>query len=169
MTKTYNQFLSEQEYTSKGTSRNQIAAGFKKIDWIPGTTNLDYGGGKYEKATMWLLEQGVNNLVYDKFNRSDEHNEMALEFAKSSTTTTCFNVLNVIKEREHRKQVIKECKRENTKTIYFSVYNGDMSGEGTPTRGNSWQNNKPLKYYLDEVKEIYPSAEIVKGMITAKV
>ncbi len=155
-----------QKYNSKGTSLNQIAAGFKKIDWKPGTYNLDYGGGKYEKATLWLLEQGVTNLVYDEYNRSPEHNKEVLSFADEyAESTTCFNVLNVIKEKKYRKQVIKNCKRKNTKAIYFSVYEGDKSGEGRQTRNNDYQNNKRLSEYLDEVKSVYSSATMKKGMI----
>ena len=170
--KTFKQHLKEkQEYQSDETSQHQIAAGFKKIDWKPGQVNLDYGGGKYEKATMWLLEQGVTNLVYDPFNRPAAHNKTVLELADDAETTTCFNVLNVIKEEKIRKKVIKECKRKNTKVIYFTVYEGNKSGEGAPSRGKkrAWQNNMPLKDYLEEVKSVFSSSKIAKGMIITNV
>lgn len=170
--KSYKQFLKEkQEFASDETSQHQRAAGFRKISWKPGDINLDYGGGKYEKATMWLLEQGVTNLVYDPFNRSAAHNKTVLELAKDAETTTCFNVLNVIKEDKIRKKVIKECKRKNTKTIYFSVWEGNKSSEGAPSKGKkrSWQNNRPLKEYLEEVKAVFPSSKIAKGMIITNV
>lgn len=170
--KSFKQHLKEkQEYTSDETSQHQIAAGFKKIKWKPGAINLDYGGGKYEKATMWLLEQGVTNLVYDPFNRSAAHNKTVLELAKDAETTTCFNVLNVIKEEKIRKKVIKECKRKSTKIIYFAVYEGNKSGEGAPSKGKkrSWQNNKVLKEYLEEVKSVFPSSKVSKGMIITNV
>lgn len=170
--KSLKQFLNEkQEYDSSETSQNQQAAGFKKISWKPGTVNLDYGGGKYEKATTWLLEQGVTNLVYDKFNRPAAHNKMVLELAKEAETTTCFNVLNVIKEEKYRKQVIKECKRQKTKTVYFTVYEGNKSGEGGASKGkkSAWQNNMKLREYLDEVKSVFPASKVSKGMIIANV
>ena len=170
--KSYKQHLKEkQEYTSDETSQNQQAAGFKKISWKPGSVNLDYGGGKYEKATNYLLEQGVTNLVYDKFNRPAAHNKMVLVLAKEAETTTCFNVLNVIKEESFRKKVIKECKRKKTKVIYFTVYEGNKSGEGAASKGKkrSWQNNMKLRDYLDEVKAVFPSCKVSKGMIIANV
>jgi len=170
--KTYKQLVNEikQEYPSDETSINQVAAGFKKIKWNRGDVNLDYGGGKFETATDWLWEQGVVNLVYDKFNRSDAHNQKILEMAKDATTTTCFNVLNVIKEPEIRKQVIKECRRENTKFIFFSVYEGKGTGEGAASKGRkrAWQNNMKLADYLDEIKAVYPSAKKEKGMIVVR-
>lgn len=170
--KTFKQLIAEkQEYDSRETSQNFQAGGFKKIDWKPGTVNLDYGGGKYEKATNWMLQQGVINLVYDKFNRSPEHNKQVLLLAKEATTTTCFNVLNVIKEEDIRKKVIKDCKRQKTEKIYFTVYAGNGTGVGAPSRGkkSAWQNNKPLKEYLEEVRAVYPSSKISKNMIISTI
>lgn len=169
MNKSYAEFIDEsQEYTSAKTSQSQIAGGFKKVNWKAGDINLDYGGGKYDKATDYLARIGVINLVYDPFNRSSSHNNQMLEEAKTANISTCFNVLNVIKEPEARKKVLKELKRQSTDTIYITVYVGDRSSEGKVTT-KGWQNHAPLKWYLDEVKAVYGSASIKKDMIVVKV
>jgi len=172
--KSYKTHINEvkQKYRSGKTSRNQLAGGFSKIDWKPGDVNLDYGGGKYEKSTLWMLEKGCTNLVFDIVNRTEEHNKMVLELAKKAETTTCFNVLNVIMEPEVRKIVIKECKRETTKRIYFTVYEGEGKKKGTGVgekTSQGWQNYKRLVDYLPEVQAVYPSSKITKGMIVSTV
>ena len=150
--------------TSK-TSRNQVAAGFKKINWENVKYNFDLGGGKYDKATNWLKKhRGIINYVYDPFNRTKEHNEIALIKSDLCETTTIFNVLNVIPSKKERKEILLLAKRKNTKFIYISVYEGDKTGIGKKTR-DGWQNNKRLKEYLPEIKKIYPSAYIKKNLI----
>ena len=150
---------------SKHTSRNQIAAGFKKVNWNGITSNFDLGGGKYNKSTNWLKKhRGVINFVYDPYNRSQEYNDFTYTSSKLSESTTIFNVLNVIPTRKERKEILEFAKRENTKYIFITVYEGDKSGCGNFTR-DGWQNNKRLKDYLPEVKKIYSQAYIAKNMI----
>lgn len=151
---------------SPNTSVNQIAGGFKKVNWVLHTVNLDVGGGKYEKATEYLLnEHDVTNLVYDPYNRSETHNKEVLKQAdEAATTTTIFNVLNVIPEEKDRVKLIGLAKRKNTKTIYISVYERDGNGIGVET-SKGWQNNKKLRDYLPEVQKVYPDAEVQKGLI----
>ena len=70
---------------SAATSVNHIPAGFKKIvkDRYKGI-NLDWGGGKYDKGTKYLNQWGIINLVYDPYNRSEEHNQEMLAFATAA-------------------------------------------------------------------------------------
>lgn len=172
--KRFKQHLKEvkQEFDSEGTSRNQKAGALSKIKWKAGEMNLDYGGGKFQKSTIYLKEQGITNLVYD-IQLSSAHNKEALRLAKGAITTTCLNVLNVIKEKSIRKEVIKACKRENTKDIYFSVFPGEKEekgcGVGRETTKGNWQNFMFLEEYLPEVKAIYSSAHIKYNMIIVKV
>jgi len=150
---------------SRKTSRNQVAAGFKKANWEGITSNFDLGGGKYDKATNWLKKhRGVINFVYDPYNRSQEYNDFTYASSKLSESTTIFNVLNVIPSRKERKEILEFAKRENTKKIFITVYEGNKSGRGEVTR-DGWQNNKRLKDYLPEIKKIYPQAYISKNMI----
>ena len=87
-------------YDSRNTSRNQVPALFKQVAWIPGTVNLDVGGGRYDRGTAYLADQDVTSIVFDPFNRSEAHNLAALrQLAKTrADTATITNVLNVIKE-----------------------------------------------------------------------
>ena len=102
----------EQEYTSKDTSINKskLPAIFKLVNFQPNTINLDYGGGKFDNASEYLAEQDVLNLIYDPFNRSTEHNNNVISEIRNNggaDTATCSNVLNVIKERDVRLNVLK--------------------------------------------------------------
>jgi hypothetical protein len=160
-----------QTYTSEKTSLNQVAAAFKKIDWRAYSVNLDLGGGKYDLAAGYLIQYNVTNLVYDPYNRTKEHNTRVLVTTAlhgGADTVTCNNVLNVIAEKEVRLQVIQQA-YDNVKdggTVYFSVYEGDRSGVGKVTN-KGYQMQQPLRWYLDEVKEMFPDAQIKKGMIVA--
>ena len=101
-----------QEYTSANTSINSVKlpAIFSMVNFKPETINLDYGGGKFDNATTALEGKGVTNLIYDPYNRSSGHNKDVIDTVRKNggaDTVTCSNVLNVIKEPEARKAVIK--------------------------------------------------------------
>ncbi len=150
---------------SAATSRNQIARGFKLINWFGVDFNFDLGGGKYDKAIQWLhKEHDVINLVYDPYNRLPKYNTLSLAFAHLARTTTIFNVLNVINNPVERKEVLKFGKREKTRNIYISIHAGNKTGIGGPTRCG-WQENRTLSNFLPEVQLVYPSAYIKKGII----
>ena len=78
------------------------------IDFAPGSINLDIGGGKYDAGTQFLAEKGVENLVFDPFNRDAAENQNVFErmTAGGVDSVTCNNVLNVIAEPEQRSNVI---------------------------------------------------------------
>ena len=135
-----------------------------------GTANLDYGGGKYDKGTEFLRTRGVENHVFDPFNRTREHNDAVLgKFKdKAADSATVANVLNVIKEPMLRAVAIRHSSahvRDGGK-IHFSVYAGDRSGKGEQTR-DGWQNNMPLRDYLAEVRAVHPDADIYGNAIVA--
>jgi SAM-dependent methyltransferase len=170
------QFLSEvnslnQEITSADTSVNQVAATFKKVDFEPGTKNLDYGGGKYDAGTDYMKSIGVENLVYDPFNRTEEHNKDVIsKLAKEkASTVTVNNVLNVIAESDARDFVVKDAARylKPDGTAYFLVYEGDRSGEGKRT-SKGFQNNKKAEFYLPAVKEHFSEVSRQGNMIVAR-
>ena len=166
----------EQAITSAKTSRSQVPAIFSKIPWIKDQRNIDLGGGKYDKGSEFLLEKhGVTNVVYDPFNRPDDHNDkVAKEMAKGEfKTATLANVLNVIKEPEHRLELLKQAHSalEDGGVLYINVHEGSgsskASGIGKKTATDSWQNNRVLKDYLHEVQQIFPEAIIKGNMIIA--
>jgi hypothetical protein len=147
----------------------------RTIVWQRGTTNLDFGGGKYDTATGFLATQGVTNLVYDPFNRPTHHNIWLIKDIMtgriSVDSATLCNVLNVIKEADIRNNVLRNVRtltrfnREYAPHVFISCYRG--RGDEPGQTCNGWQENRPLKTYLPEVMEVFGTAYIEKNMIVA--
>jgi len=161
----------KQEYTSERTSVNQLPSVFNRVDWEPKTVNLDYGGGKFNQAGDFLKDKGVTNLVFDPYNRAAEHNKDIMHKLKKrkADTATIANVLNVIKEPAIRKQVMRKVKSlvKPGGSVYIMCYRGEGKCPG-PTC-NGWQENRPIKTYLEEVESVFSSAELSGAMIIARV
>ena len=150
------------------TSTRQIPATFKKYtEEFRFGTNFDFGGGKYEDATEYLNTLGAKNLVYDPFNRPEQHNQDVMDdlLANGVNTITCLNVLNVIKDQNERAYVISKllhlakCSFEERKeypTIYVQIYAGN--GSGVPSNTTSQLNKKPAMYE-DELKYFFNEDE----------
>lgn len=181
-------FVQEQEYDSAATSQNQLAGGVKAVAETllePGTINLDYGGGRYDKAVEYLKQFDVMNLVFDPFNRSKEHNREVLDIiteAGGADSCTCCNVLNVIDGDSAKITALKNMKRlvKSGGAIYIQTYEGSdkvevqndkgqtvrrASGVGKETT-KGWQENKETKMYLPVVQKVFPDAKLkrIKGI-----
>ncbi len=120
-----------QGFGSAATSLNQVASAMRKIDWKPGTVNVDIGGGRFDKATEYLREQGVESMVFDPFNRDAEHNRQVAERVRDEKvdTATCNNVLNVIDSASSRANVI----------LQAALYNPDIYGQNQKTtKPHNW-------------------------------
>lgn len=159
-----------QEFTSKNTSINstKLPAIFKMINLEPGTVNLDYGGGRFDNVADYLTQYDVINLVYDPFNRSNEHNKEVIRLIREhggADTATLSNVLNVIKEPEVRLNVLQNISNlvKPDGTLYITVYEGNGSGEEGPTKAG-YQLNRKTRDYLEEIQEVFPEA-FVKGKL----
>lgn len=161
-----------QQYTSAETSINssKLPAVFGKVDWKPGTVNFDNGGGKFDNATEYLETKGVKNLIYDPYNRSQEHNNSVIDkiSRQKADTATISNVLNVIQEKEARLEVLRNTKAalKDGGTAYITIYEGNGSGIGKPS-SKGYQLNMKTKDYLSEVQEVFPNSHIQRGMIVA--
>lgn len=155
-----------QSYSSAVTSLNQISRVHTKIEWEPNTVVLDYGGGKFDKATEYMKDKGVLNLVYDPFNRSASHNQEVLDYLKEyggADSVICANVLNVIQEDSVVENVLQDldkyCKTGGT--IYICVYKGNGSGEGKfDDNRDSYQRNMKTKGYLPIIEKMYPNYDV---------
>ena len=162
----------KQAFGSGNTSLRQVAAGFRKIEFDPGTVNLDLGGGKFDEGTKYLAERGVKNLIFDPVNRNSEHNRAIFDAVKNGgvDTVTCNNVLNVIQEREARSNVILQAAKalKPGGTAYFTVYEGDGTGKGRQSQRDAWQENRKTSDYLDEIREHFSDVTIKNKVITAK-
>jgi len=161
-----------QGFGSAATSLNQVASAMRKIGWKPGTVNVDIGGGKFDKATEYLREQGVESIVFDPFNRDAEHNRQVAERVRDEKvdTVTCNNVLNVIDSASSRANVILQAAKalKPGGTAYFSVYEGDKSGVGRQTKSDSWQNNRVTKDYVSEIERYFDDVTVKGKVIIAK-
>lgn len=167
------EIMDGQKISSSKTSLNQVPALFKSKVFEPqegGHVNLDYGGGRYDAATEFMRGRGVENHVFDPFNRSVEHNEQILEMLreKPADSMTMANVLNVIQEPEARRLALENA-RELVRPggrAYFGIYEGNKSGVGAETpRG--WQNNLSTVNYMDELRPYFSDLQrfgnIIRG------
>ena len=167
----------KQQYASTGTSLNQAAAVLKKKSLFEkGTRNLDLGGGKFNKGVNQLKTFGVDSRVLDdvpnergETNRSPEHNKAVIEWVNEEAvdTVTIANVLNVIKEQTARIKTLQrafEAVKSGGK-VYIQIYEGSRSSKGrfvvNKDGTRDWQNNKPLKAYLSDVRRVFSDAQIV--------
>lgn len=159
-----------QAISSADTSLNQIPAVFKKIPWEAGTVNIDIGGGRFDKATDFVKEKGVENIVFDPFNRDYKHNSKAFERVKQGgDTVTVANVLNVIAEKDARDNVILQAARalKANGAAYFAIYEGSGDGVGKATT-KGWQNNMKTAGYISEVKKHFAEVHKAGNVIIAK-
>ena len=160
----------KQEIESGATSIRNVPDAVKAATWEKGTRNADIGGGAYENATNYLRSQGVTNLVWDPYSRSEKHNQSVAKELKSNPadTGTMHNVLNVIKERAARIEALqnleKAVKDGGSVSIAVNELEGDGKGRETKT---GWQNNQPAKFYLAEVEEVFGNATVSGNVITA--
>lgn len=158
----------KQEFTSKNTTSNynRVPALFKKINWVCGTINLDIGGGPYDTATDYLKDFGVSNLIYDPYNRSEDHNLMVKSIISSNKphTSTLSNVLCVIKEKEVRIELLNFAK-DNSNILFVSVYPGSGTVIGKITKKDCWQENRKLNSYLEEVSQIFLYVVMKRNLI----
>lgn len=164
----------QQKISSAGTSVNQLPAVLRLLKkvynpkdwqgarfWCDTEVVLDYGGGKYDQLTDAFAKLGIINLVYDPFNRSEDHNTLVLKIlkARKADIGICSNVLNVIREPKNRKDVLENlaCGVKQEGLIFITVHEGDKSSKGKKT-SKGWQSNRPAKNYMREIKKVFPNA-----------
>jgi hypothetical protein len=124
-----------QAISSANTSLNQIAATFRHPKFSPVDKNLDIGGGKFNKGTEFLASRGIENVIFDPYNRPSTENKAVIKRLKSGErfpTVTSNNVLNVIAEQSVRENVILQSAKALSPdgTAYFLIHEGDSSGLG---------------------------------------
>lgn len=155
----------KQEFTSANTSINskKIPALFTmtKANFEPDTINFDIGGGKYDTATDYLHGLNVKNLIWDKYNRSEEWNKNVTDTlikCGGADTVTISNVLNVIEEWDCRHELLEMAYAfsKPTATIYITVYEGNKSGIGKQTKDDCYQLNRATADYVGEILTVFP-------------
>lgn len=155
-----------QGYSSANTSINsaKLPAVVKHINWEAwrGQRVLDFGGGKFDNLKEFLkAEYNVKLYVYDKFNRTDDENKIAITC--NPQLIICSNVLNVIDSDKALKEVIADLHRYKKTTVYY-IYEGDGSGAGSPTKKDCYQRNMKTEDHLRYFKGI-PAKKVKKNII----
>jgi hypothetical protein len=162
----------QQLIESKATSINAVASTFGRVEFKRGSLNLDYGGGRFESATKALADKGVDNVVYDPFNRSIAHNlgaRLALARRGGADTVTVNNVLNVIAEDQALREVVEQAAnglREGG-TAYFLIYESDGCGEPCQTN-KGFQRRQKAAAYGNFLAERFDSVERKANLWVAK-
>lgn len=165
-----------QTFSSARTSIRQVSKPYKihldKFGFEKGATILDFGGGRFDDAKNFMQKYDVKVMVYDPYNRSNEHNRKVISAVMKKTPSyiICANVLNVIKENEVVEDVVKKIKRlagPNTLCI-FSVYEGNGTGHGRQTGPDQYQRNQKTDSYVPMIRRYFPNAIKKYGMIYAR-
>lgn len=155
----------DQEYDSAATSinSNKLPAIYKLVHFEPDKVYLDFGGGRFDNGVYYVRDLGATLLVYDPYNRSDEHNKEVLRVIRENggaDATLNSNVLNVIKEPEARLGVLNNIKKLTKPggDVYITVYEGTGKGNEGPTKAG-YQLNRKTADYLEEVQAVFPNAK----------
>ena len=152
-----------QKYSSAKTSinKNKLPSSTKKIQWelYRGLKVLDFGGGKYNNLKDFLkATYNIDLFIYDKFNRSIEENELAINCKPDMIV--CNNVLNVIDSIEVIQDIVNFIQGFNV-PYCVSVYTGNNSNIGSITGKDTYQRNEKTKEYL----KYFKNAKLYKNMI----
>lgn len=141
---------------------------------------LDYGCGryidhliKYTARHSAIPEDRYYHYCwwygYDRFNRADADNIHALEgFSEKQFVNRmvfCSNVLNVIDSDDVVKGIagFLTAYAISGAAVFVTVYEGDRSGIGRPTKADCYQRNEKIANYL---KYFDKSFMVKKGVIT---
>lgn len=131
------------------------------VEWKKGTVNADIGGGKYDTATNYMKEQGVDSSVFDPYNRTPEHNlerfnaiQEAINKHGGVDTVTVANVLNVIPDEWNMLNVIHQAAEavKQDGVAYFYVYENKKDNIVREVKGRGVQRNEVTEKYEPRVK-----------------
>ena len=165
----------KQTALSGGTSLNQNPAGNEYAKkwgiFRKGTRNVDIGAGRFDRATKFLANIGVENIPFDPVNRDSKTNQRSAESVRANPadTATVHNVLNVIDNDAVMENIVNQAARaiKPQGTAIFTVYEGDGSGVGKPTpRG--YQRNAKTASYVPHIQKYFGHVEKHGKVILAK-
>lgn len=158
------------------TSQHQVSGLVKRCDWTPDSVILDYGAGKYDDTALALRAKGCHVVSYDPYARSLEQTTMARHHIEEQDARGGFdvvilsNVLNVIKSDRTRYEVLQDAWDHVGPggQIRILIHEGDRSGVGRETRIGTWQENRVIREYLPEVRDVVgKDVEIRRGVMIA--
>lgn len=154
--------MKTQTYSSANTSINstKLPVLYSKIDFFHFDSVLDYGCGKFNNGKDFCESIGIQWFGYDPYNRTEEENREAC--TSLFDAILCSNVLNVIDSEEVIQSIVDAI--VGTEVAFFvTVYEGNGSGVGSPTKADCYQRNEKTKDYL----RFFPEGTVIrKGVIT---
>lgn len=163
----------ERRHFAEKTPRPQIAALLKQAPLEPGTVNVDVGGGPFPLGTDYLAGRNVENIVLDDLALPAKHNDAVIARLSQAPadTATVANVLNTIENPQARLGVIAKAAKYTKPggKVYFSVYyeKGGVPGIRGTGQNATWQEMRPLATYLDEIRQVFPDAQVRGNYIEA--
>ena len=150
-----------QKYSSANTSINKVGRLYKVFCHKPPSGKvLDFGAGKYRKGTIFLQNKGFD---VDSYEPSLHDNLPSGKY----NTILISNVFNVIAEDEIVLQILKTCKEllESDGHVLVTVYEGDKSGKGKPSKEDCYQRNARTKEYIGLVSKVFDNVKIKQNII----
>jgi len=156
----------KQKYSGANTSVNHtkppaIVKLVTKIDgWRMGSINVDFGCGAHPEIMSEILyrEHGVYNMPVDPHWGFDPDIKLLNIIGAGSVTIS--NVLNVIKEKKLRLNLLRQAKKIRARLNYITVYEGDKSGKGRETKPDCWQENRKTESYMNEIKKVFGAGQV---------
>lgn len=149
-----------QKYSSADTSINagKMPAIYSKISIDESQTAIDYGCGKFFDS----YNLPANFHGFDPFNR----NETEL-LTKHYDVALCSNVLNVVAEPEIRAEILKTL-HSLADVVYITVYEGNRSGIGKPSKNDCFQLNRRAADYTAEIETVFETVTYKNGLFTCR-
>lgn len=147
-----------QSFTSAKTSIKQVPA-LHKSRYIAeagqGAAVLDYGAGKYPELAEKYLKSMVQVAEYTPYDPYNLPGRLIPD--KTFDMVLCSNVLNVIYEDDVIKGIIRNVIFHTRKGghAFFTVYEGDQSGNGRIT-AKGFQRNERTQRYMARILEACP-------------
>ncbi len=140
--------LNNEHKATYKTSIKSVASTYKAFkDFLEGKIVLDYGCGKYpELIKERAKEIGIKKMYFYDINNHKYNNKDVIK--NNIDFVVCNNVLNVIKDDNIIKSIIKEIFNSKASKIVFKVYKGNGSGIGKSTTIGTYQRNAKAVDYL---------------------
>ena len=158
--------MTKQKYTSAGTCVHSKLPEIYKLrkEQLKGKSIIDIGCGKYDNAKRWAEENNATVAMYDKYNRTEQENAVALSCSDYDVAILS-NVLNVICEPEIRCGLVKLA-LDKAPLVYVTVYQKDGKGNSRETKKDCWQEDRKIDSYVDEIKGYVPEMKVAhKGKV----
>lgn len=155
----------KQKYSSANTSINKLGRLYRIVgeqlttEDVP--TILDFGAGKYRKGTEYLREKG---FTVDSYEPSLGDSKPTGKYKAILLS----NVLNVIEEDEIILDILRQCKYmldDEYSGVLITVYEGDKTGKGKPSKDDCYQRNMKTKDYTKLMLKVFDTIEIEDNVI----